>query len=121
MSDWSNEEKRSQLKGKAVYVNVGEICMRLIENSVSKCKVLRSSTLMIFHSSKFGYSSFVIVSHVSDIFVLCIAFPNKVTSPLHVECGSKTRVQYLDIGKMTDMLGHARRCLELMHFAVVMR
>ena len=116
VSDWSKEEKRSQLKGKEMYVTVGEICMRLTEDSVNECEALKSSQeeanmrmiLHAVHCSKSGYSSVVVVSEDTDVFVLCIAFADNVTCPLYVKCGSKTRVQYVDVGKVTEMLGAAK-------------
>jgi len=116
VSDWSKEEKRLQLKGKEMYVTVGEICMRLTEDSVNECEALRSSqeladTCVILHAvqcSKSGYSSVVVMSEDTDVFVLCIAFADNVTCPLCVKCGSKTPVQYVDVGNVTEMLGAAK-------------
>ena len=97
-------------------MTVGEICTRLTEDSVNECEALRSSqeeadTCMILravHCSKSGYSSIVVVSEDTDVFVLCIAFADNVTCPLYVKCGSKTWVQYVDVGKVTEMLGAAK-------------
>jgi len=58
--------------------------------------------------SKSGYSSVVFVSEDTDVFVLCIAFADNVTCPLYVKCGSKTRVQCVDVGKVIEMLGAAK-------------
>jgi len=131
VSDWSKEEKRLQLKSKEMYVTVGEICMRLTEDSVNECKALRSSqeeadTRIILHAVhclKSGYSSVVIVSEDTDVFVLCIAFADNVTCPLYAKCGSKTWVQYVDVGKVTEMLcaANAKCSLGYMHSVVVIQ
>ena len=55
-----------------MHVTVGEVRMRLSENSIRKCEALSSSqeqvaTRMIFyavHCSQFGYSLVVIISDV---------------------------------------------------------
>ena len=31
-----------------------------------------------------------------------------MTCPLYVKCGSKIQVQYVDVGKVTEMLGAAK-------------
>jgi len=90
--------------------------MRLTEDSVDECEAVRSSQeeadmriiLHAVHCSKSGYSSVVVVSEDTDVFVLCIAFADNVTCPLYVKCGSKARVQYVDVGKATEMLGAAK-------------
>jgi len=111
-------------------VTVGEICIRLTEDSVNECEALKSSqeevdTHMILHAvhcSKSGYSSVVVVSEDTNVFVLCISFADNVTCPLYVKCSSETRVQYVDVGKVTEMLG-AAKCKALLgvHSVVVIQ
>ena len=103
-----------------------KICMRLTENYVSKCEALRSSqekadSRMIFyavHCCKSGYSSVVIVSNDTDAFILFMSFADKVACPTYMKCGTRTRIQYVDVGKVTNMLGDAKCCLGYKHLVV---
>ena len=43
ISNWSDEEKCLLVKCEEMSATVGEICVRLTENSLSECEALRSS------------------------------------------------------------------------------
>ena len=57
------------------------------------------------HASDQGYTSVIIVSEDTDVFVLLIAFANEIPASLYQKRGTSTRVRYMDISKPRQCLG----------------
>ena len=57
------------------------------------------------HASDQGYTSVIVVSEDTDVFVLLIAFAKDIPASFYQKRGTSTRVQYMDIGKLGAVLG----------------
>jgi len=62
-------------------------------------------------ASESGYRSIVITSEDTDVMILRLSF-SKMSCPLYQKCGTQSRTQHIDIGKLTSSLGrwHVSGC-----------
>jgi len=63
---------------------------------------------ILLHSAHAATSNFiavVIVSGDTDVFLLLIAFKNEITASLYWKSGTQARVKYIEIQKITRVLG----------------
>ena len=57
------------------------------------------------HASDQGYTSVIVVSEDTDMFVLLIAFAKEIPASLYQKRGTSTSVRYMDIRKLRAVLG----------------
>ena len=98
---------------KTLFVTCGQKCWRIGQMAASLVNDLKSSQeeadtrilLHAKHASDQGYTSVIVVSEDTDVFVLLIAFAKDIPASLYQKRGTSTRVRYLDIGKLRAVLG----------------
>ena len=57
------------------------------------------------HAAKEGYQAIVICSEDTDVFIMSLAFHDKIEASLFLKCGTKTRRRIVDIGKVAASVG----------------
>ena len=64
-----------------------------------------ADTRILLHASNQGYTSVIVVSEDTDVFVLLIAFAKEIPASLYQKRGTSTRVRYMDIRKLMAVWG----------------
>lgn len=68
------------------------------------------------HAATEGYGAVVICSEDTDVFIMALAFHDKIGVPLFQRCGTKTRKRIIDIKRVASSVGlHVCRALIGMH------
>ena len=57
------------------------------------------------HAARDGYQSVVVCSEDTDVFIMSLAFCDKVNAPLFQKCGTRTRTRLVDIRKVSATVG----------------
>ena len=95
---------------KTLFVTCGQKCWRIGQMGASLVNDLKSSqeeadTRILLHASDQGYTSVIVVSEDTDVFVLLIAFAKEIPASLYQKRGTSTRVRYMHIRKLRAVLG----------------
>ena len=91
----------------------GQTCHKITQAGVMDVPQLTSSqeeadTRMLFHVDhiiRSGYKSVVISSDDTDVFILCLAYSRPLIDAVYLKSGTKTRIEFLDVGKAATGLG----------------
>ena len=62
------------------------------------------------HAVKDGYSSIIITSEDTYVYVLCLAFSDTIGAPLFQKCRTQTHTRLIDIRRICSALAHS--CLK---------
>ena len=111
--EWKSNESKSMIGQKTLFVTCGQKCWRIGQMGVSLVIDLKSSQeeadtrihLHAKHASDQGYTSVILVSEDTHVFVLLIAFAKEIPASLYRKRGTSTRVRYMDIRKLRAVLG----------------
>ena len=112
--EWKSNESKSMIGQKTLFVTCGQTCWRIGQMGASLDNDLKYSqeevdTRMFLHAkhaSDQGYTSVIVVSEDTDVFVLLIAFAKEIPASLYQKkWGTSTRVRYMDIRKLSTVLG----------------
>ena len=98
--DWKSNESKSMIGQKTLFVICGQKCWRIGQMGASLVNDLKSSQeeadtgilLHAKHASDQGYTSVIVVSKDTDVFVLLIAFAKEIPASLYQKRGTSTRV-----------------------------
>ncbi|KAK3751112.1 hypothetical protein QZH41_016239, partial [Actinostola sp. cb2023] len=123
--EWQKERFRQRLVRKTLYITAEENCVEILPTGVVTLREdLKSSqeeadTRLLFHAShaaRNGYSSIVISSEDTDVFVLCLAFKVFIPSTIYLKCGTQTRTKYINITTVVQVHGSELcKCLLGLH------
>ncbi|KAI3381643.1 hypothetical protein SNEBB_009797, partial [Seison nebaliae] len=112
LEQWKQPQRREQLAQRTVFFTSGEKCFKLSSNSVSEVAELASTheeadTRILLHAkhASGNYSAIVIVAEDTDVFILCLAFQSQIDSAMYIKCGSASRIRYIDVRKVADVIG----------------
>ncbi len=113
VSEWRKTEHREKLKDKVLYVTVNDKCYRITsqgseEVSALHCHQEEADGRLLFHAAhaaREGYKAVVICSDDTDVFIMCVAFHDKIGVPLFMKCGTRARTRVVDIGKVAFTVG----------------
>ena len=111
--EWKSNESKSMIGQKTLFVTCGQKWWRIGQMGASLVNDLKSSqeeadtwiVLHAKHASDQGYTSVIVVSEDTDMFVLLIAFAKEIPASLYQKRGTSTRVRYMDIRKLRAVLG----------------
>ena len=111
--EWKSNESKSMIGQKTLFVTCGQKCWHIGQMGASLVNDLKSSQeeadtrilLHAKHASNQGYTSVIVVSEDTDVFVLLIAFAKEIPASLYQKRGTSTRVRYMDIRKLMAVLG----------------
>ena len=104
--EWKSNESKSMIGQKTLFVTCGQTCWRIGQMGASLVNDLKSSQeeadtrilLHAKHASDQGYTSIIVVSEDTNVFVF-------VPASLYQKRGTSTRVRYMDIRKLRAVLG----------------
>ena len=112
LEQWQQPQKRQLLGLTTLFITSREKCFRINSDSVSGVTELKTTqeeadTRILLHAKHVpdDYSSIIIAAEDTDIFLLCLAFQNKIDHPLYIRCGSATRLRYTDVRKVVAAIG----------------
>ena len=57
------------------------------------------------HAAESGYKSVVIVADDTDVLVLSLSVSSSIPCPMYQKCGTKNKIRFLDINKLSHTLG----------------
>ena len=99
---------RIKLHGKTLYVNVSETCYRFTSQCSEDvpplhCTHEEADGRLLFHAADAGnegYTSVLIASEDTDVFIMCLAFQDKIKACLYQKCGTRARNKIVDIKRV---------------------
>ena len=114
-TEWQQDNYRTKLGDKILFVTSEEQCSRITADKVEKAEELKSTqeeadTRLLFHAdhaARAGYESVIIASEDTDVFVLCLAFNAAIPCSMYQKCGTQTGTRYVDIRKVAHALGES--------------
>ena len=125
MSEWRKAQYREKLHGKVLYATVDDKCYRItshgsVEVPALQCHQEKADGRLLFHATdaaREGYQAVVICSEDTDVFIMSLAFHDKIGASLFQKCGTKARRRVVDITKVTATVGIdvCRASLACMH------
>lgn len=75
-----------------------------VEVPALQCCQEEADGLHAVHAAR-EYEAVVICSEDTDVFILCLAFHDRIGKPLFLKCGTKTRRRIVDIRKVAATVG----------------
>ena len=113
VSEWRKARCREKLQEKVFYVTVDDKCYRITsQGSVAvpalQCRQEVADGRLLLHAThavREGYQAVVICSEDTDVFIMSLAFHDKIGAPLFQKCCTKTRRRIVDIRKVAATVG----------------
>jgi len=113
IEEWKSDESKFMIGNRTLFVACVEQCWKIDWDGASLVNELQSSQeeadtkvlLHAKHASQHGFTSVIIVSEDTDVFVLRIAFVSEIGIPLYQKMRTKTTIRYMDIKKTRTTLG----------------
>ena len=113
VSEWRKAQYRVKLQEKVLYVTVNDKCYRITSHGSEEvpalqCQQEEADGRLLFHAAHAdgeGYRAVVICSEDTDVFIMCLAFHDKIEAPLFQKCGTKTRTRVVDIRNVAATVG----------------
>ena len=113
VSEWRKAQYREKLHGKVLYATVDDKCYRItshgsVEVPALQCHQEEADGRLLFHATpaaREGYQAVVICSEDTEIFIMSLAFHDKIGASLFQKCGTKARRRVVDITKVAATVG----------------
>jgi hypothetical protein len=113
VSEWRKTGCREKLQEKVLYATVKDTCYRITSRSSEEVPALQCQQeeadgrllLHAAHAAREGYQAVVICSEDTDVFIMSMAFHDKIAAPLFQKCGTRTRTRVVDIRKVAATIG----------------
>ena len=113
VSEWRKAQYREKLHGKVLYATVDDKCYRItsrgsVEVPALQCHQEEADRRLLFHAThaaREGYQAVVICSEDTDVFIMSLAFHDKIGASLFQKCGTKARRRVVDITKVAATVG----------------
>ena len=111
--EWTNEKYRRKLTNKVLFVACENECHQISSESASIVSDLNSTQeeadtriiLHLAHAARSDYSSLIVASEDTDVFILCLSFKQLIPSSIFFKCGTQTRIRYISISNETQAIG----------------
>ena len=116
-SEWRKENSLCRTKlgdcNTVTFITCDEECFKIMSNTVELVPELESSQeevdthmmLHLAHISQYDFSCALIASIDADVTFLCLTNYHKFPMPLFQTCCSETRMKYVDIASIGNVLG----------------
>ena len=116
-SEWRKENSLCRTKlgerNTVIIITCDEDCFKIMSNTVELVTELESSQeeadtpmmLHLAHISQYDFSCGVIASIDADVIFLCLTNYHKFPMPFFQKCCSETRMKYVDIPSIGNVLG----------------
>ncbi|CAM4733150.1 unnamed protein product [Leuciscus chuanchicus] len=102
VNEWRKPEYREKLQEKILYATVIDKCYRITYQDSEEKKQMDDYFSM---PPREGYQSIVICSEDTDVFIMSLAFCDKIEAPLFLKCGTRTRTRLVAIRKVAATVG----------------
>jgi hypothetical protein len=109
--EWRKPPYLEKLGEKEMYVTCEDRCIKLTRNDAKEADELVTSqeeadTRMLLHAKHASqvYERIVIVCEDTDVLILCLALQKDIRN-MYIRCGTKQRMRYIDINKLSTALG----------------
>ena len=101
------------MHAKILYVTANDKCFRLTlqgdaEVPALQCHQEEADGRLLFyanHAAREGYQTVVICAENTDVFLLSLAFHDRIGVPLYQKCGNKARSRIVDIMEVAAKIG----------------
>lgn len=111
--EWQAERSRQKLNDKELYVTTESSCFKITSHASEEVPALQCKQeeadgrllLHASHASKEGYTSVMICSEDTDVFIMSVAFASEIPSSLFIKCGSKNRTKVIDVNRVANVCG----------------
>jgi hypothetical protein len=111
--EWMKPESTARLADKQLYVTCEQKCYLITKHGSDEIPQLASSheeadTRLLFHAahaSECHNKTIILVAEDTDVFILCLAFNDKIQSSLYQKHKSNTRTCFIDIDKVAAVNG----------------
>lgn len=124
VNEWRKECYSVKLAGKKLYATVAEEWYKIASDGSELFEVLESTQeeadtrllLHAYHAGRNGFSTVVISSDDTDVFVLALAFKSFLPSSVYINCGTQATTRYMEITHVVQRHGSdVCRCLPGLH------
>lgn len=112
VSEWRKAPYREKLQGKVLYATVNNKCYRITSQGSAEvpalqCHQEKADGRLLQHAvhATRECEAVVICLEDTDVFIMCLAFHDKIGAPLFNRCGTKTRRRMVDIRKVAAAVG----------------
>ena len=113
VNEWKKDKCRQRLEDKILYTNVGDTCYKITYHRSDDapsllCKQEEADGRLLFHAANAaldGYSSVLICSEDTDVFIMCVSFSTDISVPLFIKSGTRTRTKVINVSKVASSLG----------------
>ena len=113
VSEWMKAGFREKLQQKVLYATVSDKCYRITSDGSNEVQALQCQQeeadgrllLHAAHAAEEGYEGVVVCSEDTDVFIMALAFHDKIGSSLFQKFGTRTRTRVADIRKVAATLG----------------
>ncbi|KAL9956571.1 hypothetical protein ACROYT_G038064 [Oculina patagonica] len=108
--EWKAEKFRQKLNDKELYVTTESLCFKITSQASEEVQALQCKQeeaagrllLHASHASKEGYTSVMICSEDTDVFIMSVAVASEIASSLFIKCGSRNRTKIIDVNRGYD-------------------
>eukprot|EP00794_Sanderia_malayensis_P011670 gene11670-12878_t len=112
VNEWVKAGYRERLHHKVLYATTNEKCYRITADGSNEVQALQCKQeeadgrlpLHAAHASSERYCGVVICSEDTDVFVMALAFHDKIRASLFQKCGTKNRARIVDVSKVAATL-----------------
>ena len=112
MAEWKTPNLREKLNDKQIYVASEDTGLHITNEQWAGVAGLQSNQeeadtriiLHAAHAAEQGYRAVVVTAENTDVMVLCLSFSPDISCPVFQKCGTKNRVRYIAINKLSHGL-----------------
>ena len=111
--EWKQDKYRRKLSDKVLFVACEEECHQISPEAAFTVEELSSTQeeadtrilLHLSHAARSDYSTLIVASEDTDVFILCVSFKHLIPSSIFFKCGTQTRVRYIRSTSIVQALG----------------
>ena len=104
---------RQKLNDKELYATTETLCFKITSQASEEvpalqCKQEEADGRLLLHAShtgKEGYSSVMICSEDTDVFIMSVAFADEIASSLYIKCGGRNRTKVINVNRVANAFG----------------
>lgn len=113
VNEWRKSKYRKELREKVLYVTAGEECFRITAEGSElfptlQCQQEEADGRLLLHANhaaEKGFHAVIICSEDTDVFIMSLAFRDKIKAPIFQKCGTIGRTKLIDINKVAASVG----------------
>ena len=105
--EWRKERLRQKLNDKELYATTETLCFKITSQASEEVPALQCKQEEADgrHAGKEGYSSVMICSEDTDVFIMSVAFADEIVSSLYIKCGGTNRTKVINVNRVANAFG----------------